>query len=869
MIYVIVDSLALFSFICCLFQSAFAQSVNPVGTSLEVYESSNSISVGIVSISQINSHSFLHELRSGGNGSLIASIPDQLKGMPTSIAVFDHTILIGYQDSNEVLFYNCVTSAQTSIKSPNKHLFGTTISNVASSSGHDYFCVAAETSGQVFLYDGLPSAFDLYEQVLEGLPSSGYGRSLRVIDNLTGNNKPYVIVGGPYTSDSLMEYGKIYLYSGQPFVLVDSISGPCEYSHFGSSLSSGDVNGDSYHDLVVSAPGSGNHHEGAVYVYYGGPHFDTTPDKAYYGTQADELFGNSILAVDRRTAMIGGLAIGSYNASHNGQSRNGALHWYNITNPPNSKADTVIYGEASSDHMGWASAFMSKSATSDSCAILYSSPYNSSANSIEGKVHVLDLFKPRVKGFVINTYPENIGLKIKVENKEYRDGVTLESIVGTPYLLYTQEVQYSDSTNQQVRWRFDRWSDGGERIHNVTAEEGTVITAYFKKEVMITSSVLPNCGSTGVYGTIEGNEWHQVGTSETLTAIPSPGAMFSGWEGAVSQTSETLTHDFTEPTTVIARFKLQNPEIDDVLNTSISSNDLSMDIYWHDNAKGLAEVWTLERKSSVGNTWSEVATLITGNSPYRDTHQLIEKSSYAYRLRANSCDPTSNSGYGDIDLTTVLGMDSVVIVEPQPPLVIQYDDNHNPLGNFLVKFSLTNKTVDEFEDSLTTEFMVMSGNVALAPGEIASKPYYGIFTTQENYIATWECVPAYQPSDDLAVVAIRYYRTPERADTAYSEPIEITHTIVGIESPPSVQSYRLFQNYPNPFSGNTTILFYASSSATVSLVIHDILGHPVYKRGIEPTVGLNRIDISGLPSGSYLYVLQTNEGSLSGIMIAR
>jgi hypothetical protein len=59
------------------------------------------------------------------------------------------------------------------------------------------------------------------------------------------------------------------------------IKGPHGGSGYGCAISSGDVNGDSFADLIIGACGTyirPGFNPGRVYIYFGGPSFDTIPD---------------------------------------------------------------------------------------------------------------------------------------------------------------------------------------------------------------------------------------------------------------------------------------------------------------------------------------------------------------------------------------------------------------------------------------------------------------------------------------------------------------------------------------------------------------------------------------------------------------
>ena len=78
--------------------------------------------------------------------------------------------------------------------------------------------------------------------------------------------------------------------------------------------------------------------------------------------------------------------------------------------------------------------------------------------------------------------------------------------------------------------------------------------------------------------------------------------------------------------------------------------------------------------------------------------------------------------------------------------------------------------------------------------------------------------------------------------------------------------FALAQNYPNPFNPRTMIDFQLEQTQRVRLAIHDVTGREValLAEGVHPA-GTFRVelDASNLPSGVYVYRLQTESGSTS------
>ena len=85
-------------------------------------------------------------------------------------------------------------------------------------------------------------------------------------------------------------------------------------------------------------------------------------------------------------------------------------------------------------------------------------------------------------------------------------------------------------------------------------------------------------------------------------------------------------------------------------------------------------------------------------------------------------------------------------------------------------------------------------------------------------------------------------------------------TSAGIEQP---TAFQLHQNYPNPFNAATTIRYSVREAGEVTLRVYDVMGREVavLQEGLVPA-GSHSVafDANNLASGTYLYVLDTQEG---------
>lgn len=80
--------------------------------------------------------------------------------------------------------------------------------------------------------------------------------------------------------------------------------------------------------------------------------------------------------------------------------------------------------------------------------------------------------------------------------------------------------------------------------------------------------------------------------------------------------------------------------------------------------------------------------------------------------------------------------------------------------------------------------------------------------------------------------------------------------------------FTVAQNGPNPFSGETTILFNAPKGGDVHFTLRDLSGRILRDLDIQATPGRNsyRLDANGLSAGAYFYILELEGERITHVM---
>lgn len=95
----------------------------------------------------------------------------------------------------------------------------------------------------------------------------------------------------------------------------------------------------------------------------------------------------------------------------------------------------------------------------------------------------------------------------------------------------------------------------------------------------------------------------------------------------------------------------------------------------------------------------------------------------------------------------------------------------------------------------------------------------------------------------------------------------------GLTPVPTTTPFALLGNYPNPFNPLTNIRFVTARGGPVSFTVYDLAGRRLVEKSFEAGPGTQTVSWAGrdgtghaLPSGVYLYRLQTSEGAGGGRM---
>ena len=240
--------------------------------------------------------------------------------------------------------------------------------------------------------------------------------------DVDGDNIKDIILGFRGANTSA---GKVYLVLGQPTLggtiylsssADQKIYGAEGKSYLGDCLASGDINGDTYDDVIIGAWGA-DKASGRVYVIFGTPSFpayldlNVTPaDITIDGDNAQDYFGSSLASGDLNGDGIDDLAAGAWGADAPGNVASGKVYIFygsnTFTTPltidlNTANADAAIDGPSTGGFLGYALA--TGDVNGDGMTDLLIGAYGTDMNAgrvyvIHGKVPLNPTFDTEISG---------------------------------------------------------------------------------------------------------------------------------------------------------------------------------------------------------------------------------------------------------------------------------------------------------------------------------------------------------------------------------------------------------------------------------------------------------------------------------------
>lgn len=216
-------------------------------------------------------------------------------------------------------------------------------------------------AGKAYLYFGGSSFNAVPDWFCLGKSGDFLGSSLAVVGDVNSDGFDDILAGAPFNSDLGAQTGKATLFlGGNPLDTVADLTfhGQGALDQFGAAVAGlGDINGDGYPDWGVGAfkADDGSRSDiGKVYVYFGGPNPDGTPDLIIVGKATGERFGCVISRIGRFDAdSYDDFVVGAYSYDDPLNTNSGRAYVFRGGNPPDTIADWFMTGENGHDYFGF------------------------------------------------------------------------------------------------------------------------------------------------------------------------------------------------------------------------------------------------------------------------------------------------------------------------------------------------------------------------------------------------------------------------------------------------------------------------------------------------------------------------------------
>ena len=202
--------------------------------------------------------------------------------------------------------------------------------------GAEYYSNGEFQEGRAYVYYGFATGLSTSPNWIAEINQAGalFGNEVATAGDVNGDGYSDVIVGAPRYDNGETNEGRAYVYHGSATGLsvTPNWIGECNqaealYGHFLSSA--GDVNGDGYSDIIISAESFDNdlNNEGRVYAYFGSSAgLSASPNWFVEGNQSEIQFGR-LSSGDLNGDGYSDILIGA-NTYNNGQTNEGKIWAY-------------------------------------------------------------------------------------------------------------------------------------------------------------------------------------------------------------------------------------------------------------------------------------------------------------------------------------------------------------------------------------------------------------------------------------------------------------------------------------------------------------------------------------------------------------
>lgn len=323
-----------------------------------------------------------------------------------------------------------------------------------------------------FLSESLNSSAFFNQKLISDIPFSYFGKSVTFGD-FDGDGVNEMAIGAPGYGKAR---GAVYILKSDNEINYSdpSLLGDSDFSRFGFSLTTVDLNHDGIDDLVVSAPIYGKNgpsnliedyypkdYQGRVYVFYGkkgeGISKNSTPDLEIFPGNQQEIFfnlGYFLNSADCNNDGFKDLMIGSPYSQQNGDKRGHAALFLSSKNQDKLKvedADLQAYGSNDYEELGYSLACQDNTLYIGAPGARYQL---SADNQASGAVYAMDISSKSLKYAIKSDKPQaRFGASLDVSTNILVVGAPSYDVVGSKYNFHNGVVfiyQLDKFTSEEI-----------------------------------------------------------------------------------------------------------------------------------------------------------------------------------------------------------------------------------------------------------------------------------------------------------------------------------------------------------------------------------------------------------------------------------
>jgi hypothetical protein len=382
--------------------------------------------------------------------------------------------------------------------------FGVTVSSAGDLNGDGFSDVIVGASendaggvdaGRAYIYFGGAAPNAIVDLTLTGAaPGDRFGYAVSSAGDFNADGFADVAVGA-YQSGGT---GRASVFFGGPGLdaLSDiTLTGEAAGDRFGVDVNSaGDVNGDSYGDLIVSSylNDVGGTNAGRVYVYHGGPGADATPDLVFTGATPGEDFGAIAgSAGDMNGDGFDDVIVGAWLNDARGTDA-GRAYVYFGGPAADGIADLTLTGEAAGDRLGVSVAGAGDFDHDGSGDVIVGAYFNDAGADDAGRAYVVTIGggrPPVVTAPAVITGTVGVPISFSVTASD-PDGDAIASLTAAPLPAGATFTPNAGNTSGAFEWT-PGVSQVGDHIVTFTAANDRSGNATTRIEVADTSNRPP------------------------------------------------------------------------------------------------------------------------------------------------------------------------------------------------------------------------------------------------------------------------------------------------------------------------------------------------------------------------------------------